>query len=132
MKFGLRASRVGVVVAACVALCAISCNKSDSGGANQPASAASASATAPVPVAQVVPTEAAPPADKTGGFDGARAYANVAKLVSFGPRPPDSPAIRQVQDYLTGELKSYGCEIDVDDFHASTPVGSVAMKNIIA
>ena len=118
-------------VAACVALCVVSCNKGDS-ASNQGTAAPSASPPAPAASAQVVPTESAPPADKTGGFDGARAYANVAKLVSFGPRPPDSPAIHQVQDYVIGELRSAGCEIDTDDFHASTPVGSVAMKNIIA
>ena len=124
-----------LAVAACLALCVISCKKGDR-GSSEGAAAPTASAPASVPAAsasaQVVPTEAAPPADKTGGFDGARAYANVAKLVSFGPRPPDSPAIHQVQDYLIGELKSDGCSVDTDDFHASTPVGSVAMKNIIA
>jgi glutaminyl-peptide cyclotransferase len=119
-----------LAVVGCVAMCAISCNTGGS-GSSQPASAPS-NATAPTPAVQVVPTESAPPADKTGGFDGARAYAYVAKLVSFGPRPPDSPAIHQVQEYMVGELKSAGCEIDTDDFHASTPVGSVAMKNIIA
>lgn len=79
-----------------------------------------------------MPTESAPPADQTGGFDGSKAYAQVAKIVSFGPRPPDSPAIHQAQDYLISELKADGCEISTDDFHASTPTGSVAMKNIIA
>jgi glutaminyl-peptide cyclotransferase len=127
-----RFSTVIFALTACLALCAISCSKSDNGGAAS-SSAPSAPASAPAAAsAQVVPTESAPPADKTGGFDGARAYADVAKLVSFGPRPPDSPAIHQVQDYLVGELKSDGCSVDTDDFHASTPVGSVAMKNIIA
>jgi hypothetical protein len=129
MLYGSR--KIVLVAAVCAVLCAISCNKSGS-GSDTAAPSATAPAQAPAAPAQVVPTEAAPPADKTGGFDGARAYANVAKLVSFGPRPPDSPAIHQVQDYLIGEVKSDGCEIATDDFHASTPVGSVAMKNIIA
>ena len=34
--------------------------------------------------------EVAPPAEQTGGFDGAKAYEHVAKIVSFGPRPPAS------------------------------------------
>ena len=74
----------------------------------------------------------APPPSKTGGFDGTKAYAQVAKLVSFGPHPPDTPAIRRTQDYIAGQLKGFGCPVDTDDFHASTPIGNLAMKNIIA
>src|SRR5216683_400261 len=73
----------------------------------------------------------APPPDKTGGFDGKRAFANVAKQVSFGPHPSGSPAIGQVQDYLQSELKSYGCKVDADSFGADTPVGRLPMKNIL-
>jgi glutaminyl-peptide cyclotransferase len=76
--------------------------------------------------------EAAPPASQTGGFDGAKAYDQVAKIVSYGPRPPASEGIRHVQDYIREQLKSYGCTVDEDDFHASTPAGPVAMKNIVA
>src|SRR5271168_2330480 len=50
----------------------------------------------------------APPPQKTGGFDGKRAYAHVAKQVGFGPRPSGSPAIAQTQQYLLSELSSYG------------------------
>src|SRR5260370_11475283 len=42
----------------------------------------------------------APPSDKTGGFDGKRAFAHVAKQVSFGPRPSGSEAIAKLQDYI--------------------------------
>lgn len=74
----------------------------------------------------------APPPDKTGGFDGKRAYALVAKQVSFGPHPSGSPAIAKVQDFLQSELKSYGCTVDADVFSADTPIGRLSMKNIIA
>jgi len=74
----------------------------------------------------------APPADKTGGFDGKRAYDLVAKQVSFGPRPSGSPAIGQLQNFLESELKSYGCTVDGDSFSADTPAGRVPMKNIVA
>lgn len=106
------------------------------GGSSQPTSASSSTATPAAPAANqsaaAKPTEAAPPGDQTGGFDGAKAYEHVAKLVSFGPRPPASDALHRSQDYIISELKSYGCEIDQDDFHASTPKGEVLMKNIIA
>jgi glutaminyl-peptide cyclotransferase len=101
-----------------------------SGNTSQPASGqppfmSAVAGTAPAP------GDEAPPADKTGGFDGKRAFDQVAKQVSFGPRPPGSAAIKQLQDYLIGELKSYGCTVDTDDFSADTPVGRVPMKNIL-
>src|SRR5882762_6960804 len=74
----------------------------------------------------------APPPDKTGGFDGKRAFANVAKQVSFGPRPSGSEAIAKLQDYIQSELSSYGCKPEADDFHADTPIGRIPMKNIVA
>ena len=73
----------------------------------------------------------APPPEKTGGFDGKRAFAHVAKQVSFGPRPSGSQAILKLQDYLRAELKSYGCTVNVDSFSADTPAGRLPMKNIL-
>jgi peptidase M28-like protein len=117
--------------------CVIAC-----GGSSQPTSASSATtpaATAPaVPASSNSaaqagkPSEVAPPADQTGGFDGAKAFDHVAKIVSYGPRPPASDGIRQVQDYIIAQLKASGCGVDQDDFHASTPTGPVVMKNIVA
>jgi len=74
----------------------------------------------------------APPPEKTGGFDGKRAFAQVAKQVSFGPRPSGSEAIAKLQDYIQLELSSYGCKVEADDFHADTPIGRLPMKNIVA
>jgi len=74
----------------------------------------------------------APPAEKTGGFDGKRAFAHVVKQVGFGPRPSGSAAIVQLQEYIQGELTSYGCKVDVDAFSADTPVGRLPMKNLVA
>jgi len=76
-------------------------------------------------------TEDALPADKTGGFDGKRAYEHVAKQVGFGPRPSGSQSIQQVQDYILSQLTSSGCNVDTDSFSADTPAGPVAMKNIL-
>src|SRR5260370_40525713 len=73
----------------------------------------------------------APPSDKTGGFDGKRAFAHVAKQVAFGPRPAGSAALAQTQDYIVAELKSYGCMVETDAFSADTPAGRLPMKNIL-
>ncbi len=72
------------------------------------------------------------PADKTGGFDGKRAFAHVAKQVGFGPRPSGSLAIVQLQDYIQSELTSYGCKVETEAFSADTPAGRLPMKNIVA
>lgn len=84
------------------------------------------------PAAATAGTPTAPAASATGGFEAARAFAHVEKLVSFGPHPPGSAAIAGIQKYIGGELVSYDCAVEEDDFHASTPLGSVAMKNILA
>jgi Peptidase family M28 len=73
----------------------------------------------------------APAPDKTGGFDGNRAFEHVAKQVGFGPRPSGSQAIAQTQDYILSQLKSDGCTTEVDAFNADTPVGRLPMKNIL-
>jgi glutaminyl-peptide cyclotransferase len=94
----------------------------------------SAVATAPPPAATQAPShpnDEAPPPEKTGGFDGKRAFAHVAKQVSFGPRPAGSSALAQTQAYILAELKSYGCTADVDAFSSDTPAGRISMKNIL-
>jgi glutaminyl-peptide cyclotransferase len=122
-------------VSACALLAGLAGCKAKADG-SQPAAAAkdapfmSAVTTAPPP-AQQNPADEAPPPDKTGGFDGKRAFAHVAKQVSFGPRPSGSPALAQTQDYLLAELKSYGCTTEVDAFNSDTPAGKIAMKNIL-
>jgi glutaminyl-peptide cyclotransferase len=77
------------------------------------------------------PPDGAPPPEKTGGFDGVRAYQQVVKQLSFGPRPAGSPALAQLQSYLESELKSYGCTVETDSFSADTPAGRLPMKNIL-
>src|SRR6267143_1420109 len=69
---------------------------------------------------------------KTGDFDGARAYEHVRHLVDIGPRPPASDGIHRAQAYIIGQLKNFGCQVEEHDFRGSTPLGDVAMKNIIA
>lgn len=87
------------------------------------------------PVSEVAPAKVqvpddAFPAEKTGGFDGAKAYEHVAKQVGFGPRPSGSPAIQQAQDYISSQLSSFGCSVETDDFSSDTPAGRLAFKNI--
>lgn len=92
------------------------------------AAQASPQTAAPAPA---TPGEAAPPPSATGGFDGQKAYEHVARLVAIGPRSPGTEGIRRAQDYIRAQLHSFGCPVDEDDFHASTPIGRVAMKNFL-
>jgi glutaminyl-peptide cyclotransferase len=89
----------------------------------------SANAQAAIPAAS---TPGAPAANSTGGFDYARAYEHVRRLVGIGPRPPGSEGIHAAQAYIIEQLKSYGCQVEEHDFRAPTPIGDVMMKNIIA
>jgi glutaminyl-peptide cyclotransferase len=77
-------------------------------------------------------SDVAPAASQTGGFDGAKAYDQVAKLVSFGPHSSGSDAIAKVQDYLRTELASYGCAVQEQAFKAPSPMGELPMKNVVA
>ena len=82
-----------------------------------------------IPLASV--TGAANATEAAAAFDGNRAYEHVRHLVEIGPRPPDSDGIRQAEAYIIGQLKSYGCPVEEHDFHASTVLGNLAMKNIV-
>jgi glutaminyl-peptide cyclotransferase len=65
-------------------------------------------------------------------FSGARAMEYARKVVSFGPRPPGSPALRNLRAYIVAQLKLAGCEVTEDSFKGQTPGGAIPMTNIIA
>jgi Zn-dependent M28 family amino/carboxypeptidase len=117
-----------LIVCACLAL-VLGCKSSGSTAAKPAAEPPFMSAVAGTPPVQA--GQEAPSADKTGGFDGKRAYEQVAKQVSYGPRPAGSPALAKLQDYLEAELKSYGCTAETDSFSADTPAGRLPMKNFL-
>jgi glutaminyl-peptide cyclotransferase len=64
-------------------------------------------------------------------FDGARALEHVKKLVGFGPRPSGSPALAAARKYIASELASYGLTVREQAFTAQTPVGKIAMVNVV-
>jgi glutaminyl-peptide cyclotransferase len=116
----------GVFVTTGLALmCLVGCESRSAGENHAPVAAESAATQAAIPAV-------APPASSTGGFDGAKALEHVRKLVEIGPRPPGSDGIHRAQDYIVGQLKSFGCQVEEHDFTGSTPLGDIAMKNIIA
>jgi glutaminyl-peptide cyclotransferase len=115
--------RRGIILANLACLCVAACN-------SQPPNV---SHTAGEDRGMTRTTSSAPfPPSETGGFDGAQAYEHVRQLVAIGPRPPGSDGIHRAQAYIVHTLKSSGCEVEEHDFRASTPLGDIAMKNIIA
>lgn len=116
-----------LAAALCFAAGFSGCNKSQASAEHTGTPAAAAVASP----AGDQPSDDAPPPASTDGFDGHRALQQVAKQVSFGPRPAGTPALQQLQAYLKSELTSYGCKFDVDDFQVDTPVGHRAMENIL-
>jgi glutaminyl-peptide cyclotransferase len=124
MRLGLRDwSRNALVLAVLSCACFSACGRSSSSDTSGTGAASPQAASFPP----------APSPETTGGFDGARAYKHVEQLVAIGPHSAGSEGIRRAQEYIVGQLKSFGCAVEEQDFHApSTPVGSVAMKNIVA
>jgi glutaminyl-peptide cyclotransferase len=120
----IRNRTLGLALAASALLSVAACSRQPS-SANDPAPGGGS------PQAGSIP--AAPAPETTGGFDGARAYKHVAQLVAVGPHSAGTDANHRAQTYIIEQLKAFGCPVEEQDFRAnSTPVGDVAMKNIIA
>jgi glutaminyl-peptide cyclotransferase len=94
-----------------------------------PTEATSAAAAAPGSTPE--PQQAAPAPDKTGGFDGQKAFQHVADLVAIGPRTAGTDGNHRAQDYIIGQLKGMGCPVDPEAFHTPTPLGDMEMRNIV-
>jgi glutaminyl-peptide cyclotransferase len=72
------------------------------------------------------------PAAPAHEFSGARAMEYTRKIVAFGPRPPGSAALRSLRAYIVTQLKPRGCDVTEDSFTGHTPLGPIAMANVIA
>lgn len=64
-------------------------------------------------------------------FSGRRAYAQVEKLVSYGPRPSASSSLIRAATYIATQLQEYGYDVEEQVFVAQTPRGPVQFRNII-
>lgn len=116
--------RIAMFLCVCLACLAATACGDDAPAEKAPAVQAAAPVMPKAPDAQ--------PADQTGGFDSAKAYEHVARIVALGPRYPGSDGHRKVQEYFRSQLEGFGCTVEVDEFNASTPNGTVVMKNIVA
>jgi glutaminyl-peptide cyclotransferase len=64
-------------------------------------------------------------------FSGTAAFDFAKASVDFGPRPAGTEANHKLQAYILQHVKVAGAQVSEDNFTAQTPVGPVAMKNII-
>lgn len=69
-----------------------------------------------------------PPPD----FNGQRAFEDLKRLVAFGARPSGSNQLANARQWMLGQLRQTGSQIEEDKFVASTPIGQLAMNNLIA
>jgi Zn-dependent M28 family amino/carboxypeptidase len=71
-------------------------------------------------------------APRPAGVDGAAAFRHVERLVAFGPRPAGSAALARAREYIVGELRRAGIEVEVRPFEADTPHKRLRMANVVA
>jgi glutaminyl-peptide cyclotransferase len=63
-------------------------------------------------------------------FDGRRAYADLERVVGYGPRPPGSDALERLRGFIKSELRGAGLTVVEHRFEAATPLGPVKMVNV--
>ena len=68
----------------------------------------------------------------TGLFNGERAFADLERIVAFGPRPAGSKNLEFSRGWILDQLHRAGVETEQDSFVAATPLGSVPMTNLVA
>lgn len=72
------------------------------------------------------------PADLPKRFDAQRAWRDLERVVSFGPRPSGSEALAHTAAYIIEQLRTTTMEVEEQTFRTNTPRGLMTFKNIIA
>jgi Peptidase family M28 len=65
-------------------------------------------------------------------FSGEKAFAQVQRLVDFGPRPAGSKALEQSRDYIEDQLRRSGWQVTRQAFSDDSPRGKIQFVNLIA
>ena len=71
-------------------------------------------------------------AGQSRDFSGQSALEITQKIVAFGPRPPASAALKRLESFIRERLKLYRATVSEDAFTATTPLGPMPMRNLIA
>jgi Zn-dependent M28 family amino/carboxypeptidase len=65
------------------------------------------------------------------GFDSNRAWTDLERQVTLGPRPAGSSVLAQCRQYIEAQLKAAGITYREQPFDAMTPAGVIKMVNVI-
>src|SRR5260370_1622132 len=65
-------------------------------------------------------------------FSGEKAFADVQRVVDFGPRPAGSKALEKSRDYIEDQLRRSGWQVTRQAFSDNTPRGKMQFINLIA
>jgi Peptidase family M28 len=65
-------------------------------------------------------------------FSGEKAFAQVQRLVDFGPRPAGSDALEKSRQYIEEQLRHSGWKVTRQTFSDNTPRGKIQFVNLIA
>src|SRR5213592_1540225 len=65
-------------------------------------------------------------------FSGEKAFAQVQRLVDFGPRPAGSKAVEKSRDYIEDQLRRSGWQITRQACSDDSPQGKIQFVNLIA
>src|SRR4051794_28846579 len=65
-------------------------------------------------------------------FSGQKAFAQVQRLVDFGPRPAGSDALDKSRQYIEEQLRHAGWKVTRQTFSDNTPRGKIQFVNLIA
>ena len=76
--------------------------------------------------------QAAENAISPDAFDTERAWQDLERIVGFGPRPANSPALERLRTYLEAELAKAGIATSRESFTDKTPIGEIPFTNLIA
>lgn len=66
------------------------------------------------------------------GFDESRAFQDLEKQMTFGPRIPGSPGNRACRDWLVGELEKSGAKVELQTFADTIHGQPVELSNVRA
>jgi len=69
--------------------------------------------------------------EAASAVDGPRVWRDLEQIVGLGPRPSGSPQLERTRRYIIEELKKAGVKTRVQSFTAKTPLGPIAMSNVI-
>ncbi len=78
-----------------------------------------------------VPANGAGAPHEAPAFSGGRAFEDLKHLAAFGPRPSGSQALAQARQWIVSQLQKAGAQVEEDQFEASTPIGRLAMTNLL-